>query len=285
MAIKASASITVSIERDIQGTWRFYMIASSTTTPSKPTDAQGVAFVSSGTIPSGWAKVEPSYDGTSTNSLYLVDLTAFTDSGVFWSEVSKSSSYEAAKEAWNKAAVAQDTADHKANPEDIPTDVSDIGNSLHYATENYVDNGVDGALQAAGGVQNNLDQYKGEVQGELGVVDNRLDSHDDRLDEHDKIAQQLVIDTGDASQGIPPSIKMWAGQSSGEPNTYLKIVPSKLAFVVDGIETAYSSADVFSAPSLMTTNIMMRSTNASGDPVGELGWVMRSDGHLSLKVL
>lgn len=110
MAVKASAAITVSIERDIQGTWRFYRIASSSSTPSAPTTAQGQAFVSSGTVPSGWSKVEPAYDGTSTNSLYTVDLTAFTDGTVVWTEVSKSSSYEAAKQAYNEAQNAKKTA-------------------------------------------------------------------------------------------------------------------------------------------------------------------------------
>lgn len=121
MAVKASAAITVSIERDIQGTWRFYRIASSSSTPSAPTTAQGQAFVNSGTVPSGWSKVEPAYDGTSTNSLYTVDLTAFTDGSVVWTDVSKSSSYEASKQAYNKASsaegqaqAAQDTADSVA---------------------------------------------------------------------------------------------------------------------------------------------------------------------------
>ena len=103
MAVKACAAITVSIERDIQGTWRFYRIASSTLTPSVPTEAQGKAFVDSGTVPADWSKVEPVYDGTSTNSLYTVDLTAFTDGSVVWTGISKSGSYEASKQAYNLA--------------------------------------------------------------------------------------------------------------------------------------------------------------------------------------
>ena len=107
MAVKAAASITIALERDIQGTWRFYRIASSSSAPSAPTESQGKAYVASGTVPSGWSKVEPAYDGTSTNSLYTVDLTAFTDGGVTWSSVSKSSSYEASKQAYNLASTAR----------------------------------------------------------------------------------------------------------------------------------------------------------------------------------
>ena len=110
MAVKASCIITVSKERDVNAVWRFYRIAASTTTPSKPTEAQGKAYVSGGTIPSGWSVSEPSYDGTSTNSLYTCELTSFTDGEVSWSEVSKSSSYEAAKQAYNKASNAESAA-------------------------------------------------------------------------------------------------------------------------------------------------------------------------------
>ena len=87
--IKARATITVAWERDILATYRFYRIAASTSTPSAPTVAEGKTFVNSGTVPSGWSKVEPAYDGTSTNSLYIVDLTSFSDSDVIWSDVSK----------------------------------------------------------------------------------------------------------------------------------------------------------------------------------------------------
>ena len=114
MAIKASETITIIKERDINATWRFYRIASSTSTPSQPTEAQGEAYVNNQTVPSGWSISEPAYDGTSTNSLYTCDLTSFTDGGVSWSVVSKSSSYEAAKQAYNEALAAGAVAASKA---------------------------------------------------------------------------------------------------------------------------------------------------------------------------
>lgn len=103
ITIKASASITVSIERDVTAVWRFYKLNSSSSTPSKPTEAQGKAYAKNKTVPSGWGTTEPKYDGTSTNSLYTVDLTIFSDDNVSWSDVSKSTAYEAAKEAVTKA--------------------------------------------------------------------------------------------------------------------------------------------------------------------------------------
>ena len=110
MAIKARETITIIKERDVNATWRFYRIVSSSTTPSQPTEAQGKAYVNNQTVPSGWSISEPAYDGTSTNSLYTCDLTSFTDGEVSWSTVSKSSSYEAAKQAYNEAQLAKKTA-------------------------------------------------------------------------------------------------------------------------------------------------------------------------------
>lgn len=101
MSIKASASVTLSSYRDTEAVTRYYKLVSSTASaPSKPTTNP----------PSGWDDTEPSYTSGSTNTLYFCDLTEFSDGTWAYSAVSKSSSYEAAKEAYNKAQNAQDTA-------------------------------------------------------------------------------------------------------------------------------------------------------------------------------
>lgn len=101
MAIKASVTITISCYRDTKSITRYYKLQSSTlATPTKPT----------ANPPSGWSDAEPSYTSGSTNTLYLCDLIVFSDDTFMYSAVSKSSSYEAAKEAWNKANNAQNTA-------------------------------------------------------------------------------------------------------------------------------------------------------------------------------
>lgn len=106
MTIKASASVTISIYRDTEAVTRYYKLVSSTASaPSKPTTNH----------PSDWDDTEPSYTSGSTNTLYFCDLTEFSDGTWAYSAVSKSSSYEAAKEAYNKAQNAQDTADSLPN--------------------------------------------------------------------------------------------------------------------------------------------------------------------------
>lgn len=102
MAVKARAEITIYHVIDIDKAIRYYLLQSSTSAvPSKPT-----------TNPPGgnWQTTEPSYTAGSTNTLYFVDLTVMSDETFEYSDVSKSSSYEAAKEAYNAAIAARKVA-------------------------------------------------------------------------------------------------------------------------------------------------------------------------------
>lgn len=98
MAVKASGQITLSSVVDVSATYRYYLLQSSTAAvPAKPT-----VFPP----PSVWDDTEPGYTDGSTNSLYTVDCTLFSDDTYLYSAVSMSSSYEAAKAAYNKATNA-----------------------------------------------------------------------------------------------------------------------------------------------------------------------------------
>ena len=98
MAVKASGQITLSSVVDVYATYRYYLLQSSTAAkPAQPT-----------TFPPGstWSDAEPGYTDGSTNSLYTVDCTLFSDDSFLYSLVSLSSSYEAAKAAYNRATNA-----------------------------------------------------------------------------------------------------------------------------------------------------------------------------------
>lgn len=91
---KAKAEISIYHIIDISKVTRYYKLQSSTASvPGVPTTNP----------PSGWTATEPAYTSGSTNTLYFVDLTEFTNGTFKYSAVSKSSSYEAAKAAYNKA--------------------------------------------------------------------------------------------------------------------------------------------------------------------------------------
>lgn len=101
MAVKARGEITLTSIVDIASTTRYYKLQSSTLAkPAKPTVNP----------PSGWVTTEPAYTAGATNSLYTCDLTVFSDDTWSYSDVSLSSSYDAAKDAYNKAVAAAKTA-------------------------------------------------------------------------------------------------------------------------------------------------------------------------------
>ena len=102
MGVKASTSITLSAVVDVASVTRYYLLQSSTLSPpAKPTTKP----------PTGsWNDTEPTYTSGSTNSLYFCDLTVFSDGTWSYSSVSRSSSYEAAKDAYNRAIAAGSTA-------------------------------------------------------------------------------------------------------------------------------------------------------------------------------
>lgn len=116
MAVKAKAEITISRIIDIDKVTRYYLLQSSTATaPSKPT----------ANPPGGnWTTTEPSYTSGTTNTLYFVDQTLMTNGTYSYSAVSISSSYEAAKEAWNKANNAQSSVD------DLDDDINNVESNL-----------------------------------------------------------------------------------------------------------------------------------------------------------
>lgn len=102
MATKANATITLFDVVDIDSTTWYYLLQSSTASPPpKPTTA---------TPSSDWKTTEPAYTEGSTNTLYTVMKTTYSDETFEYSDVSKSSSYEAAKAAYNKAIAAAKTA-------------------------------------------------------------------------------------------------------------------------------------------------------------------------------
>lgn len=102
MAVKAAGQITLTGVVDVSAVYRYYLLQSSTAAkPAKPS-----AFPPA----SPWNDTEPAYTEGSTNSLYTVEATVFSDGSFLYSLVSLSSSYEAAKVAYNKATHALNQA-------------------------------------------------------------------------------------------------------------------------------------------------------------------------------
>lgn len=116
MAVKARDDVTLASIADVANVRRYYLLQSSTlNAPAAPTVNPA---------PAPWVTTEPSYSEGSTNTLYTVDLTVFTDGTFDYSQVSKSSSYEAAKVAYNKAVAAVSAATGAQNLAGLKTAVT-----------------------------------------------------------------------------------------------------------------------------------------------------------------
>ena len=102
MAVKASATITLTSYRDTQSVTRYYKLQTAgSSAPSKPETKPPS---------SDWTDSEPACD--ISKELYFCDLTIFSNGEGEYSKVSKSTSYEAAKQAFNRAQAAKDSIDN-----------------------------------------------------------------------------------------------------------------------------------------------------------------------------
>ena len=102
MAVIGSATVTLTQYRDIQSVTRYYKLQIvGSSAPLKPETKPPS---------SDWTDSEPACD--ISKELYFCDLTIFSNGEWEYSKVSKSTSYEAAKQAYNRAQAAKDGIDN-----------------------------------------------------------------------------------------------------------------------------------------------------------------------------
>lgn len=100
MATKATASVTLAWSAGIVATTRYYQLAAPTAaTPTVPTSSSSLG---------SWTETEPTADVTKV--LWTCERTVYADGTESWSKASKSTSYEAAKDAKSTATDAQSKA-------------------------------------------------------------------------------------------------------------------------------------------------------------------------------
>lgn len=239
MAVKASAIITLSHLVDIVSTTRYYKLQSSTAAaPSKPT----------ANPPSGWSKTEPTYTAGSTNTLYFVDCTVFSNATFAFSDVSKSSSYEAAKEAYNKAQAAekatetvkQELTDYKVDArkdmDSITASVTETRTELTTTTENVYD--ALGRLQDTAVSTEELEsvkqllitQWSDQLEYRFTQVTNLIDSTNGTIAENQRLLEQYIRFEG---------ARITLGRSDSAIQAVLS--NDRLEFVENGQTVAYIS--------------------------------------------
>lgn len=100
MNVLSSAQVTLAWSAGILATVRYYQLAAPTAaTPTVPTSSSSLG---------SWTETEPATDVTKV--LWTCDRTIYADGTESWSKASKSTSYEAAKDAKSTADAAQTSA-------------------------------------------------------------------------------------------------------------------------------------------------------------------------------
>lgn len=128
MSIKARDTVTLVDITDCTKIVTWYQLISSTATaPTKPTTTK----VSES--PTGWTTTEPAFTTGSSNTLYTCQQNVFGDGTVYWGDVQKSSSYEAAKQAYNNAQNATKTANEAINKANVAKTTADGKNKIFYS--------------------------------------------------------------------------------------------------------------------------------------------------------
>lgn len=104
MAVIASSNVTLMLLNQVESTTKYYLLRDSLL--SWPTPDHPVPNVEPPTSGGVWSTTEPSYVEGSTDILYTVDQTKYTDGSIEYSLISKSSAYEASKVAYATALQA-----------------------------------------------------------------------------------------------------------------------------------------------------------------------------------
>ena len=297
MAVKAAGQITLTSVVDVVAVYRYYLLQSSTAAkPAKPT-----AFPP----PSPWNDTEPGYTEGSTNSLYTVEATLFSDDSFLYSLVSLSSSYEAAKVAYNKATNALNQAVVQSATAPTLTTVVWIDTSLtppqmkRYDAETAAWVIVNDTAEAIYNLEQNLEAsiikseqditatvaekyyLKEDTEALISEVSTQVEqtknSFDIQFTQFSANIESVASNTDAEFEEIRRYIrfidgKILLGESGNELE--LQIANNRISFLQDGAEVAY-----FSNRKLYVTDTQILHSLQ----LGNFAFMPRANGNLSFK--
>ena len=148
-----------------------------------------------------------------------------------------------------------------------------IGNDSTYVQ--FVDNDSDGVADALEIVADRI-SFKNGGNNTTQDIQERFDSLQADIS---NITNNIEINP----TASPPYVAITTvDESNGNINAGLKLEPTQLSFQLNGQTTATIANNEMNIPTASVTNLFMQSTDGSHSY--EKIWVMRSNGHLSLKV-
>ena len=269
MAVKASASVTLSSVTDIESVWWYYKLQSSTLdAPVAP---------ETNPPPADWTLTEPAYVEGSTATLYFVELTVFSDGTFDYGNVSVSSSYEAAKAAWNKAhAVDQRVAVAETAIEQTQEAVA------LRATKEELDDGIDAVSGSVDAVSQAVEEL-----GEMVVSPDELVARVTSSTAFQQLQAQVSLNTdgltvahssmtdlGDRVETLESGVHIGAGSIGIYRSDYayrMQMEAGGWAIRNGGVETIAARESKMFAPRIQVNDALI---------MGRTAWKVGNDGRL-----
>lgn len=267
-AVKASAEVTVIDYTDADHFVTWYALTTSATKPAVPTTT-----IASQTPDAPWSSSEPAYEAGTTSYLHTCIQTVWGDGSCDWGDVQLSSSYEAAKQAANRADAAKEQANEVQ--ENLSTLGGDLGDNLARLSES-----VDTRISVAGGeiltaveaayvTGAQLEEAMSSVEQATGAIEARFTSLIGDLSQTDADLRKLTSWLRAGSDDGIPFLDMGNGQTEFRS----RLTNTALAFLNGESEIA-SFGNHMTTPRAEVTEEL---------DVGSWAWISRANGNLALK--
>ena len=134
-------------------------------------------------------------------------------------------------------------------------------------------------------LSDNVDSVQAETDNLRADTEESISALSGAIDEQSDLISEAQENTNEVRRFININPAVPSIQVGTSDNTYVEITAGKMGFVANGNEAANVGSDQMRIPTATMTTLNMQATDPStGDVIGEMFWVMRSNGHLSLKM-
>lgn len=236
MATRATASVTLAWSAGIVATTRYYQLAAPTAaTPTVPTSSSSLG---------SWTETEPTADVTKV--LWTCERTVYADGTESWSKASKSTSYEAAKDAKSTATDAQTKA------QEAKEQVLDVSARIG---------------EGSGDITATIETRLAQVRQDVDATGDDVSDLSSRLSDEIRTRQSFMRFSEESSD---PTLTLGQTDSPAQ----VKLTNKQLQFLYMAAVVAYISGDAL---------LIRNATILQQLVLGGFAFVPRENGNLSLK--
>lgn len=236
MPVRCSASVTLAWSAGILATVRYYQLAAPTAaTPTVPTSSSSLG---------SWSETEPTADVTKV--LWTCERTVYADGTESWSKASKSTSYEAAKDAKSTATDAQQKA------QDAHEQVLDVSARIG---------------EGPGDITATIETRLAQVRQDVDATGDDVSDLSSRLSDEIRTRQSFMRFSEESGD---PTLTLGQTDSPAQ----VKLTNKQLQFLYLAAMVAYISGDAL---------LIRNATILQQLVLGGFAFVPRENGNLSLK--